>query len=47
VPVKVERGKSALRSQEFFAKESAKLAKARVVSPDVLIPHKPKAESGA
>ncbi len=47
VPVKAERSKPALRSQEFFAKESAKRAKARVVSPDVLIPHKPKADAGA
>jgi polyphosphate kinase len=47
VPVKPERGKSTLRSQEFFAKEAAKLAKARVVSPDVLVPHKPKEEKEA
>jgi len=47
VPVKPERSKPALRSQEFFAKEAAKSAKARVVSPDVLVPHKPKAEKEA
>jgi polyphosphate kinase len=44
VPVKPERSKPTLRSQEFFAKEAAKQAKARVVSPDVLTPHKPKTE---
>ncbi len=47
VPVKPERSKPTLRSQEFFAKEAAKRAKARVVSPDVLTPHKPKTEKDA
>ncbi len=40
VSVKTEKGK-ALRSQEFFAKQAAKRAKARTQSPDLLVPHKP------
>jgi polyphosphate kinase len=47
VQLKPERSKSAMRSQEFFAREAAKRAKARVVSPDVLTPHKPKTDAGA
>ena len=43
--LKPERSKSAMRSQEFFVREAAKRAKARVVSPDVLTPHKPKADA--
>lgn len=47
VPLKPERSKAAFRSQEFFAKEAAKSAKARVVSPDLLVPHKPKADAAS
>lgn len=47
VQLKPERNKSVMRSQEFFVREAAKRAKARVVSPDVLTPHKPKAEAGS
>lgn len=41
VPVKTERGGKGMRSQEFFAAEAAKRAKARATSPDVLVPHTP------
>ncbi|MCE9519915.1 MAG: polyphosphate kinase 1 [Verrucomicrobia bacterium] len=45
VPAKVERGGTPFRSQQFFSKESAKRAKSRTPSPDVLIPHKPADET--
>ena len=38
---KPDRGKKPLRSQEFFAKEAAKLHRRRAQSPDVLVPHRP------
>lgn len=40
-PVKAPKGK-ALRSQEFFARQAAKMHRPRAQSPDVLVPHVPK-----
>jgi polyphosphate kinase len=40
-PVKLPKGK-ALRSQEFFAKQAARMHRPRAQSPDVLVPHVPK-----
>ena len=40
-PVKARKGK-ALRSQEFFAKQAARMHRPRAQSPDVLVPHVPK-----
>ena len=37
-------GTKRVRSQEVFAREAAKRARARAQSPDVLVPHRPKSE---